>query len=129
MRRLTPRIAATSRPRVGRFAALILSFAAASLGGCGLFGPRGVVSNVTHQEHPELINGQFDWGSEIACDVRNQAERGTIHITATLSTSEGQWSRSQDLVLEKGQTIHLTYFFQEPTINATNYQAVVHVEP
>ena len=127
--RLTLKVTATARPRVGRRGALIFSFAAAPLGGCGLFGPRGVVSNVTHQEHPELINGQFDWGSEVACDVANQAERGTIHITATLSTSEGQWSRSQNLLLEKGQTVHLTYFFQEPTINAANYQAVVHVEP
>lgn len=99
------------------------------LAGCGLVGPRGTVSNVTHQEHPELINGEFDWGSEVAFDVTNQSQRGAIHITVTLSTSEGQWSRSQDLIFEKGQTLHLTYFFPEPSINATNYQAAVHVEP
>lgn len=108
---------------------LIFGIAAAFLAGCGLFGPHGVVTNITHQEHPELINGQFDWGSEVAFDLANQSERGTVHITVTLSTSEGQWSRTQDLLLEKGQTVHLTYFFQEPTINATNYQATVHVEP
>lgn len=129
MRRLGSRRATIANFCHPRFVPSILFVVAASLAGCGLFGPRGVVSNVTHQEHPELINGQFDWGSEVACDVRNEAERGTLHITATLSTSEGQWSRSQDLLLEKGQTVHLTYFFQEPTINATNYQAVVHVEP
>lgn len=110
---------------------LCLPIAAFSiLAGCDLTpSPRGVVSNVTHQEHPQLVNGEFDWGSEVAFDVANQSERGTIHITVTLSCSEGQWARSQDLLFEKGQTMHLTYFFEEPTINATNYQAVVHVEP
>jgi hypothetical protein len=102
----------------------------AVLAGCDLTpSPHGVASNVTHQEHPQLVNGEFDWGSEVAFDVTNQSGRGTIHITITLSTSEGQWTRSQDLHFEKGQTMHLTYFFEEPTINATNYQAVVHVEP
>ena len=129
MRRLTRNQAETLTRSCPRLLSLILYVTVASFAGCGLFGPRGVVSNVTHQEHPELINGQFDWGSEVGCDVTNQAGRGTVHVTAMLSTSEGQWSRSQDLLLEKGQTVHLTYFFQEPTINATNYQAVVHVEP
>ena len=126
MRRLIGRIAARTSSR-GFFASLLL--AVLCVAGCGLFGPRGTVSNVTHQEHPELINGEFDWGSEVAFDVTNQSQRGTIHITVTLSTSEGQWSRSQDLIFEKGQTLHLTYFFPEPSINATNYQAAVHVEP
>jgi hypothetical protein len=99
------------------------------LAGCGAFRPHGVVSNVNHEEHPELINGNLDWGSEVSCDVSNQSVRGTIHITVTLSSSEGQWTRTQDLLLDQGQSMHLTYFFQEPTINASNYQAVVSANP
>jgi hypothetical protein len=97
--------------------------------GCGPFGPHGVVSNVTHQEHPEMIDGTLDWGSEVGFDLTNQAVRGTIHVTVTLSTSEGQWMRTQDLLVDQGQTMHLTYFFQEPTINASNYQPVVSATP
>lgn len=99
------------------------------LAGCGPFGPHGVVSNVNHEEHPQLVDGNLDWGSEVSCDVTNQAVRGTIRITVTLSSSEGQWARTQDLLLDQGQSMHLTYFFQEPTINASNYQAVVSANP
>ena len=99
------------------------------LTGCGSFGPHGMVANVNHEEHPEMINGNLDWGSEVSCDVTNQAARGTIHVTVTLSTSEGEWTRTQDLLLDQGQSMHLTYFFQEPTINASNYQAVVITDP
>lgn len=92
-------------------------------------GPRGIAWNVTRQEHPALINGEMDWGSEAGFDVKNEGERGIVHITVTLSCSEGQWVRSQDLLLEAGQPRHLTYFFQEPTITATNFQALVRVNP
>lgn len=111
---------------------VILSSIALGIGllvGCGSFRPHGVVSNVNHQEHPELIDGNLDWGSEVSCDVSNQSVRGTIHVTVTLSSSEGQWTRTQDLLLDQGQSMHLTYFFQEPTINASNYQAVVSANP
>jgi hypothetical protein len=98
--------------------------------GCSLTPkPHGKVSNISKQEHPELINGEFDWGSEVGFDLTNEGDSGIIHVTVTLSCSEGQWDRTQDLLLEAGHSKHLTYFFQEPTINATNLQARVHVEP
>jgi len=102
--------------------------AVALLGSC-VWGPHGSVWNVTRQEHPAMINGEMDWGSEVGFDVKNEGERGMVHITVTLSCSEGQWARSQDLLLEAGQSRHLTYFFAEPTISATNYQALVRVNP
>jgi hypothetical protein len=92
-------------------------------------GPHGSVWNITRQEHPALINGDMDWGSEVRFDVKNDGGRGMVHITVTLSCSEGQWKRSQDLLLEEGQPRHLTYFFQEPTIAATNFQALVRADP
>ncbi len=100
----------------------------ALIGGCAKR-PHGNVSNVTRQEHPALVNGKMDWGSEVGFDLKNEGERGMIHITVNLSCSEGQWVRSQELLLEAEQSIHLTYFFQEPTINSANYQALVRVEP
>ena len=106
----------------------IVLLCAAVLDGCAKR-PHGNVSNITRQEHPALVNGKMDWGSEVGFDLKNEGERGMIHVTVTLSCSEGQWVRSQDLLLEVGQSVHLTYFFQEPTINAANYQALVRVEP
>jgi len=92
-------------------------------------GPRGVVSNIARQEHPAFIAGDMDWGSEVSFDLRNIGEGGLIHILVVLSSSEGEWSRSQDLQLEPGEFRHLTYFFHEPTINVTNLQALVQVKP
>ena len=98
--------------------------------GCSLTPkPHGKVSNISRQQHPELINGELDWGSEVAFDLTNEGDPGIIHVTVTLSSSEGQWNRTQDISLEAGQSKHLTYFFQEPTINVTNLQERVHVEP
>jgi len=113
---------------IKRKALAIVLLSVAVLGGC-LRGPRGRVSNITRQEHPELINGNLDWGSEVGFDLKNEGESGMIHITVTLSCSEGQWVRSQDIFLEAGQFKHLTYFYQEPTINTTNLQALVRVNP
>jgi hypothetical protein len=67
----------------------------------------------------------MDWGSEVGFDLRNNGERGVTHIVVVLSSSEGQWSRAQDLELETGKSRHLTYFFHEPT----NLQALVRVNP
>ena len=98
------------------------------LGGC-FARPKGVVSNVTRQEHPEVINGAMDWGSQVDFDLRNAGDKGLVHVVVTLSCSEGEWNRTQDILMEAGELRHLTYFFQEPTINATNYQGRVNVEP
>ena len=114
--------------RLKRKAFAIGLLSVAVLAGCAR-GPHGSVWNITRQEHPALINGEMDWGSEVGFDVKNEGERGMVHITVTLSCSEGQWVRSQDLLLEAGQPRHLTYFFQEPTITATNFQALVRVNP
>lgn len=91
--------------------------------------PRGLISTITRQEHPALVNGEMDWGSEVGFDLANQGDRGMLHVTVTLSCSEGQWARQQDLLLDPKQSVHLSYFFEEPTINATNFQARVGVSP
>ncbi|HUJ33161.1 MAG TPA: hypothetical protein VLY23_17910 [Candidatus Acidoferrum sp.] len=101
----------------------------ALLSSCFLPRAHSVVTNVTRQEHPEVINGEMDWGSEVGFDLRNDGDRGMVHITVTLTCSEGEWNRTQDIQMEAGESRHFTYFFQEPTINATNYQGRVNVEP
>ena len=108
--------------------ALIGLLSAPLLAGCEPR-PRGDVSDITRQEHPALIGDGLDWGSEVGFVLTNGGGRGMIHVTVTLSSSEGQWNRSQDLLLEAGQSRHLVYFFQEPTVNATNFQALVDAEP
>jgi hypothetical protein len=114
--------------RIKEKALVLILLSIALLAGC-VKRPRGNVSNIIRQEHPMLVNGDMDWGSEVGFDLKNEGERGMIHVTVTLSCSEGQWVRSQELLLETGQSMHLTYFFQEPTITASNYQALVRVEP
>jgi hypothetical protein len=88
-----------------------------------------VISDITRQEHPALVDSAMDWGSEVGFVLTNAGDRGLIHVTVTPSSSEGQWNRSQDLLLEAGQSQRLVYFFSEPTISATNFQARVGAEP
>ena len=108
----------------------LLAILGLSIGaGCEFAHPRGVVSEITRQEHPALVDAEMDWGSEVGFVLTNAGDRGMIHVAVTLSSSEGQWNRSQDLLLEAGQSRRLVYFFSEPTINATNFQARVDAEP
>lgn len=101
-----------------------------SMLGCGLVPkPSGHVSSVQVAEQPELVNGQLDWGGLVTFTVTNSGVEGMIHVVVTLSCSEGQWSRTQDLDFSQNQSMPLTYFFPEPTVNATNYQAQVTVTP
>ena len=77
----------------------ILALCAAPLcAGCAQ--PHGVVSDVTRQEHPALVDSTMDWGSEVGFVLTNAGDRGMIHVTVTLSSSEGQWNRSQELLLD-----------------------------
>ncbi|HYA98522.1 MAG TPA: hypothetical protein VEH49_10525 [Methylomirabilota bacterium] len=89
----------------------------------------GSVSNVRVTGEAQLINGEMDWGELVTFDLVNTGERGMLHITVVLSTSEGQWTRTQDLEFGAQESRTLSYFFQEPTINVTNVQARVSAEP
>ena|ERR1035437_5909948 len=98
--------------------------------GCGSTPqPNGHVSNVQVTEEPELVDGQPDWGAKVTFTVTNSGAKGQIHVNVRLTCSEGQWSRMQDLDFGPQESMSLSYFFQEPTINATNYQTQVSVNP
>jgi hypothetical protein len=50
-------------------------------------------------------------------------------VSPKLSSSEGEWSRTQNLSFDAGESRELKYLFPEPTISAGNLQARVSVFP
>lgn len=69
-----------------------------------------------------LVNKEFDWGYQVALQLKNNGETGAVITNVTLSTSEGEWTRTQTVVMTAGETKDLSYTFTEPTVNATNIQ-------
>jgi Protein of unknown function (DUF2628)/GYF domain 2 len=84
--------------------------------------PHGEISNLGAAEDTQIVNGDLDYGFNVRLTVRNTGAAGTIIVTPWLTCSEGQWTRSQQIVFDAGESKQLTYFFNEPTINATNVQ-------
>lgn len=76
-----------------------------------------------------FINDEFDAGAKITFTLKNVGESGIIKIMPKLSCSEGEWTREQSVILNAGESREFTYFFHEPTINATNIQGSVSVYP
>jgi Domain of unknown function (DUF4190) len=92
--------------------------------------PHGEVLNIHAEPETKLIEGDFDYGFTVTVIVRNKSkERSTLTVKPWLSCSEGEWHRSQELVFDGEETKRLTYFFHEPTINATNIQYGAGVDP
>lgn len=83
---------------------------------------KGQVSNVRCEHDTRVINGDLDYGVSVTLTAKNVGEPGNITIVPRLSTSEGEWDREQSLSFGAGEARTLTYFFHEPTINATNIQ-------
>jgi Domain of unknown function (DUF4190) len=92
--------------------------------------PHGEVLSINGEPDTKLIDGNLDYGVTVSVVVRNKSKQaGTVTIKSWLSCSEGEWNRSQELVFNGEETKQLTYFFQEPTINATNIQYGANVFP
>lgn len=89
----------------------------------------GQVSNFEVNSDFGIINDEPDAGYTITFTVKNIGKRGILTITPKLSCSEGEWTREQTLTLEAGASRNLSYFFHEPTINSTNVQGSVKVDP
>lgn len=99
--------------------------------GCDKFG-NAAKGKVIEQEclpSTGLINEELDYGVEAKLKLKNVGKLGDITITPSISTSEGEWQRSQKLTLQEGETKTLTYFFHEPTINVRNVQCKIVVSP
>ncbi|HEX8175525.1 MAG TPA: hypothetical protein VF543_10430 [Pyrinomonadaceae bacterium] len=90
---------------------------------------KGKVSNVSCKAGVGYVKGQLDAGIDVIVTIKNVGEAGFINIKSELSTSEGEWTRSQDVQFSADESRTLTYFFDEPTINAKNIQCRVGVSP
>lgn len=80
------------------------------------------VTNLTGGHDMGIFNGNPDYGIRVSFTLSNIGESGEITVSPWVSCSEGEWSKSQTLVLEAGQSMDLTYFFEQPTVNSTNVQ-------
>lgn len=117
---------------------VVLGLLAFALPGCGRVGDTaaalGSQANVTALSHNMvadafLVRGELDWGYQVLTTIRNNGDRGDVTIRVTLTSSEGQWERNQQLHMESGETMDLAYLFTEPSVNATNIQYRLFIWP
>jgi hypothetical protein len=92
-------------------------------------GPKCEVLHVEQTEMPFYINDEWDAGYLVSTIVRNASESGGVSVVIRLSTSEGTFERSQNVILQKGDSMKLEYKFHEPTVGAQNVQAQVGCSP
>jgi hypothetical protein len=80
---------------------------------------------------PDIAFGEagLDAAYNMTFAVVNDGEQGEVQILPRISTSEGEWRRSQTLVMEKGERRTFSYTFPEPSISATNVQCEVNTLP
>jgi hypothetical protein len=90
---------------------------------------KGKASDLKCEAEVGIVKGEMDAGVKVSVVVKNVGDSGFITIKPEISTSEGEWTRSQDVTFTAGESKSLTYFFEEPTINATNIQCRVGVFP
>ena len=83
----------------------------------------------TWEDDIEIRNGWPDAGVRTKMDVKNIGKRGMILVAVTLSCSEGEWGREQKMLFEEGERRLVEFFFNEPTINATNIQTRTRLIP
>lgn len=72
-----------------------------------------------------LINDNPDFGYTVRAVIHNVGQEGPIKVQASLSTSEGNFERLQELTFQTNQQLQLSYQFSEPTINATGIQSQI----
>lgn len=92
-------------------------------------GPKCEIVDIETSPEVFVIAGEFDAGFAVALTVKNTSSTGQIEVVSVLSTSEGNFRRTQSIVIEQDQQMKLEYQFHEPTINAKNVQAQVSCSP
>lgn len=115
----------TVRRAISPLLAFAVLSAAFLLNGCA----SGKVLSVDAKSDVGILNEEMDYGITVTVVVKNVGEDGTIMINPSLSCSEGEWERTQNLHFKAQEIKKLTYFFAEPTINATNCHYGVSVLP
>lgn len=89
----------------------------------------GQIIVVHHMGDVALIDGAPDAGVRVKATIKNDGKEGTLRVKVRLSSSEGEWTREQKLHFGSGESKDLTWFFGEPTINASNIQSWIEVSP
>jgi hypothetical protein len=107
-------------------AALIVSLAVL-LTGCN--GQRGELLGVKAKHDVRITSEGPDYGVTVTATIKNVGRAGSLMISPEISTSEGEWDRTQHLHFAANETKTLSWFFPEPTINAGNIQYQVGVFP
>jgi hypothetical protein len=90
---------------------------------------QSTITNLKADHDTRMVNNEMDYGVTVSFTLTNSGDEGFIQVRPWLSCSEGEWSREQNLTFKKGEAMNLTYFFHEPTINASNIQYGVRTKP
>ncbi len=105
---------------VGGVAALVL------FGGRLSEAPGCEVGDVEISGDTFFVDGRLDAGFALTARIANRGDAAALFkIVATLSTSEGDFERTQELVLQPGVTRAVQYGFHEPTVNSVTSQGRV----
>ena len=76
-----------------------------------------------------VIDGQPDAGYLHRAKVRNNGKTGEVEVKAKLSTSEGEFNRSQKANIKAGEDFDFSFAFHEPSVNAQNVQYTTSCRP
>jgi hypothetical protein len=76
-----------------------------------------------------FINGELNYGITATVTVMNTGQTGFIKVIVYLKSSEGEWVKCDEIPFTAGEYRTLTYFFPEPTHNATNIECRANVTP
>lgn len=90
---------------------------------------RGKMSPAVCKPDVGMANDDFDAGISVQATLANLGQSGPLEVEARLSTSEGEWTRSERVTLEAGAEQSLSFFFAEPTVNATAIRCTMTVQP
>lgn len=98
--------------------------------GCPLLSDaKGKIMSKSVKDDVRIVNSELDYGITINVVIKNVGKDGTIRVNPALSCSDGEWERTQNLHFKAQETKSLTYFFPEPTINASNCYYGIGVMP
>lgn len=92
-------------------------------------GPKGRIVSSDCKPKVGLIDNKLDAGINVAISVRNEGKAGIIKVQAMLNSSEGSFSRSQELYFKENEVKNLKFLIHEITVNAENLECWGNVSP
>ena len=106
---------------IGIIAIALFTGAIGSLSFLASVMPKAHIENFTSGGDTRTINGELDWGVQISLDLRSvSSDPQDVTVEMKVSCSEGQWTQRRTVHLPPNETRHVTVFFAEPTIGATD---------